>query len=393
VNTGTIPNNLLQAMAQAGASDLHASQDGQLWLRIHGQLQRYEVEPNSWQELQSWVAEKLQQDAGRDLEGSLTLEGVGRFRTHLYRSMGLWSVVIRAIPMDPPTLDQLGLPAILKRVVGLQRGLVLVTGATGSGKSTTLASLLGEINRTLPRHIVTIEDPVEFVHSPKLSRISQREVGRDTEGFASAMRSALREDPDVILVGEMRDPETMDVALKAAETGHLVFSTAHTPDAIRTISRLVAMFPPETQRLVRLRLADNLGAIISQRLVRQVDGKGRIAAMEIVFGSKSTADAIGDPAKTGELLDLVERSRDGQSFEMHLVQLYLSGVITLDEAKEAATNPADLERALKFGAVSQGKLGTEEDQILLQGKETSTGGSEVKDSSTAKIEKLFKKRT
>lgn len=175
--------------------------------------------------------------------------------------------VLRVISEHPPTLEDLSLPPILSRIPKLSRGLVLVTGATGSGKSSTLAALIHEINRTRTSHIVTIEDPIEFVHSSAQSRVSQREVGSDTPGFADALRSALREDPDVILVGEMRDPETVSVALKAAETGHLVLSTVHTQDAVRTLGRLIAIFPPEEQRLVRLRLADNLAGIVSQRLV------------------------------------------------------------------------------------------------------------------------------
>jgi twitching motility protein PilT len=255
------------------------------------------------------------------------------------------------------------LPSILERIPRLSRGLVLVTGATGSGKSSTLAALIHEINRSRPAHIVTIEDPIEYVHAPLKGRISQREVGSDTRGFADALRSALREDPDVILVGEMRDPETVAVALKAAETGHLVLSTVHTQDAVRTLGRLIAIFPPEEQRLVRLRLADNLAAILSQRLVAKKGG-GRLAAMEVVMVTQTVRDCIESPERSDEILEHVQASGDGQSFDRHLVELYLSGQITLETAQQSATRPSDLERELRFGKVSGGSLPAEDQNEL-----------------------------
>jgi len=235
----------------------------------------------------------------------------------------------------------------------MPRGLVLVTGATGSGKSSTLAAMIDYINATSPCHILTIEDPVEFVHPLKKARVTQREVGRDTSSFAESLRSALRQDPDVILVGEMRDPETIDIALKAAETGHMVFSTVHTTDAIKTIGRLVSVFPPNEQKMVRLRLADNLMATISQRLIKRADGKGMIAAQEIMVSNPGIQECIANPDLTNTMNDYISKSHEtsgGQTFEQHLVELYRSGTITVHEAKAAASNPQDFERNLMFGS-------------------------------------------
>lgn len=346
----------LRAVVARKASDLHADEQGGLWVRVNGELEPC-PDADGTRLLDQWIRPNLEASAG-DLDFSFAIEECARFRVHLYRMARKWGAVLRVISARSPTLADLSLPAILGRIPELSRGLVLVTGATGSGKSSTLAALIHEINRTRSSHIVTIEDPIEFVHESDRSRISQREVGSDTPGFADALRSALREDPDVILVGEMRDPETVSVALKAAETGHLVFSTVHTQDAIRTLGRLIAIFPPEEQRLVRLRFADNLAGIVSQRLVARKGG-GRIAAMEIVMVTQTVRDCIEKPERSDEILDHVQTSGDGQSFDRHLVELYLSGQITLETARESATRPADLERELRFGKVSGGTLAKE----------------------------------
>ena len=228
---------------------------------------------------------------------------------------------------------------------------MLVTGATGSGKSSTLAAMIDHINRTRADHILTIEDPIEFLHTNRKSSISQREVGPDTQTFTTALRAALRQDPDVILVGEMRDPETIDIALKAAETGHMVYSTVHTTDAAKTIGRLIGVFPAEEQQQVRLRLSDNLKGVISQRLLPRADGKGRAVAAEVMVATKTVQEHIKDPDKTGSLKDVIERGRDQygmQSFDQHLTELYQKKAITLEVAKSAASNPSDFERALNF---------------------------------------------
>ncbi|MBC7691723.1 MAG: PilT/PilU family type 4a pilus ATPase [Methylotenera sp.] len=289
----------------------------------------------------------------KDYDGSFEVKGLSRFRFNIFRNRGKIGAILRLIPAIIPTIDQLKLPGVLRTIADMHRGLVLVTGATGSGKSSTLAAMIDHINTNHKMHILTIEDPVEFVHQQKMSRVTQREVGTDTNSFAGALRSALRQDPDVILVGEMRDAETIDIALKAAETGHMVFSTVHTTDAIKTIGRLISVFPPEEQRMVRMRLADNLTATVSQRLIARAEGTGMVAAQEIMIANGGIRECISDPALTGQINDFISKSRElvgGQTFEQHLVELYQAGHISLVAAKEAASNAADFERNLIYGS-------------------------------------------
>ena len=286
-----------------------------------------------------------------DLDIPFQLPGVSRYRVNLFRQRGNLSLVLRIIPTEVPTLDQLGLPPILKKVCEETHGFILVTGATGSGKSSTLAAMIRHINEREPVHIVTIEDPIEFVHQDIRSTISQREVGADTAGFNQALRASLRQDPDVILVGEIRDHETVDTALKAAETGHLVLSTVHTPDAAKTIGRLMALFPPDEQDLVRQRLADNLRATISQRLLRRADGKGRVVAIEVMIVTGTVQEWLLSMDKPSTIRDIIEKSRSQygmMTFDQCLTDLYNGGLVTLEEAKAAATHPADFVRALHF---------------------------------------------
>jgi twitching motility protein PilT len=289
-------------------------------------------------------------DSVQEHDASYGLAGVARFRVNIYRQRGTLAVILRIIPANVPTIEGLGLPEVLKSIASQDRGLVLVTGATGSGKSSTLAAMIDHINRNESLHILTIEDPIEFVYKNIKSSISQREIGPDTTSFAMALRAALRQDPDVILVGEMRDTETIDIALKASETGHLVLSTVHTTDASRTINRLVSVFNAEEQTMVRLRLADSLKATISQRLLPKADNKGRAVALEIMVQTKTVQEYIRED-RANELKDVIEKGRDTygtQSFDQHLSKLYRDGVITLDTARSAATNPADFQRALEF---------------------------------------------
>jgi twitching motility protein PilT len=267
-------------------------------------------------------------------------------------------IIFRSIPERIPSIDDMGLPQVLKKVAHSGRGMVLVTGATGSGKSSTLASIVNHINETKSDHILTIEDPIEYVHSKKKARVSQREIGRNSESFAKALKSALRQDPDVILVGELRDIETVEIAMKAAETGHLVLSTVHTTDAVKTIGRLVSLFPPEEQALVRMRLSENLKATVSQRLLKRKDGKGRVAALEIMLVTKTIAECIADPKLTGEIPGYIEQGRENygsQTFDQHIADLYLAGFIDIDVAKAAATSASDLERNLMYGAKQSGQ--------------------------------------
>lgn len=349
-------DKFLAAAVKAGASDIHIKANAQPTLRVHGVLKEVKLDPitsNGMERLIGHVLERIGLDFEpkklKEYDTSYQVEGVGRFRVNILKQKGQFAAVLRVIPQNIPTLDALGLPEVLKKVAREERGLILVTGVTGSGKSTTLAAMVNEINRSTRKHIVTIEDPIEFLHQDQLARVTQREVGADTESFSMALRAALRQDPDVILVGEMRDSVTIDTALKAAETGHLVLSTVHTTDAAKTIGRIIDVFPHDAQDAVRIRLAENLKATISQRLLRRADNQGRVVAMEIMVVTLTAQEMIKDSMRTPEIKDYIERSRDmygTQSFDQHLIELYQAGTISLDTARTAASNPADFERAL-----------------------------------------------
>jgi twitching motility protein PilT len=287
----------------------------------------------------------------QDLDGSFEVKGLGRFRFNLYRTVAGRCAVLRVIPSAVPSLEDLHLPDQLKKIASAARGLVLVTGATGSGKSSTLAAMIRYLNETEPLHIVTIEDPIEFLHEQKCSRLSQREIGRDTATFAQALKSALRQDPDVILVGEMRDLETLDIALKAAETGHLVFSTVHTSDAMKTVGRLVSLFPANEQHSARIRLADNLHAVISQRLIPSTTGR-KVVAQEIMVTNLGIQECIAHENKTAEIPGFIEKGKEVsgmQTFDQHLGDLVRAELITMDTALEYATNASDFQRNFAFG--------------------------------------------
>ncbi len=286
-----------------------------------------------------------------EIDTSYELPDQGRFRVNIFRQMGRYCIVMRVIPYKVPTFDELSLPQSIRQMITFERGLVLVTGATGSGKTSTLAAIINHINMEKKCHIITIEDPIEFVHKDIKCSITQREVGLDTTNFADALRSALRQDPNVILVGEMRDYETIDVALKAAETGHLVFSTVHTIDTARTINRLISVFPANEQDAVRYRLAESLMAIISQRLLPRKDGKGMIPACEIMISTLSIKDCIANPEKLAQINDYIEKGKElsgTQTFDQHLAELYHADKITLSVAKSASSKPSDFERSLHF---------------------------------------------
>ncbi|MCM2351191.1 MAG: PilT/PilU family type 4a pilus ATPase [Bacteriovoracaceae bacterium] len=351
--------NIIKSASASNVSDIHLRTDEKPCFRLRGDLVQVKAEPLTNEDLKlickimikdSEVLEGL--DKLKEHDGSFSVPNVCRVRYNILRYQGKLGIILRLISDKIPTTEDLKLPPVINKIAGANAGLVLVTGATGSGKSSTLAAMINHINKTSAVHILTLEDPVEYVHSPIKARITQREIGQDTSDFNSALRSALRQDPDIILIGEMRDAETISIALKAAETGHLVFGTVHTTDALSTIGRLISMFPPEEQGVVRTRIADNVYATISQRLLKTTDGKGRVAAQEIMINNPGIKDAILDPNRTKEMYTYIEKGKNGsgaQSFDQHITRLYKEGLISMEEAKGNATRPEDFERNLMFG--------------------------------------------
>ncbi len=349
---------LLAAGVQHGASDIHLRVGDPPVYRVRGTLAplKYDrLTPTDTLAITTLIIQdpdvRAKLDTLQEYDTSYSIPGIARFRVNVHRQRGSLSLVLRIIPQEIPTIEGLGIPPVIRAIAENERGLVLVTGATGSGKSSTLAAMIRHINETRRVHIVTIEDPIEFLHPNQKASITQREVGLDTKNFNIALRAALRQDPDVILVGEIRDAESVDIALKASETGHMVFSTVHTTDAAKTIGRILAMFPPEEQDVVRIRLADSLKATISQRLLPRTDGKGRVVAAEIMVVTGTVQDYLRDPTKASGVRDLIEKGRAQygmQSFDQHLVDLYKGGLISLETAMAAASNPADFQRNLSF---------------------------------------------
>ena len=278
------------------------------------------------------------------------MPGLGRFRCNVFIQRGAVGMVFRVIPVKIPTIEELQLPEVLKKIAMEARGLILVTGTTGSGKSTTLASMIDYINTNRTNNIITIEDPIEFLHRDKRSIINQREVGTDTESFSKALRAALRQDPDVILVGEMRDFETIQICLTAAETGHLVLSTLHTIDAAETVNRIISVFPPYQHKQVRTQLSSSLKGIVSMRLMPKADGKGRVPAVEVLVATLSIKDCILDPDKTKLLPDVIAQGAvhyNMQTFDQSLLNLFKSNLITYEDALRGATNPDDFALKVK----------------------------------------------
>lgn len=353
-------NEILTIAVKARGSDIHIKTGMPPIVRIDGRLRaipnadRLSAE-NVMNMAMGIMNERQQKHFDQNFEVDLAygVPGLGRFRVSVYAQRGSIAMVFRAIPFGIPSLESLNLPPVLKKIALEERGLVLVTGTTGSGKSTTLAAMVDFINESRNCNIITIEDPVEYLHKDKKSIISQREVGFDTTSFGKALTSALRQDPDVILVGEMRDFETIETALTAAETGHLVMSTLHTLDAAETINRIISVFPPYHQRQVRMQLSGIIKGVISQRLVPRADGKGRVPAVEVMVGTARIRDCIDDKEKTKQIPEAIAQGYTTygmQSFDQSLMQLFSKKLITYEEALRQSTNPDDF--ALKVSGIS-----------------------------------------
>ncbi|GAA2033942.1 PilT/PilU family type 4a pilus ATPase [Pseudokineococcus marinus] len=340
----------LRALCDLQGSDLHCKVGSPPRVRIDGRLRRLQFRDLTFADTEGLLRQVMREDArerfAQTLEADFaySVPGMGRFRVNAFRARGSVGLVIRRVAVGAVPLSDLGLPAVVGTLALEPRGLVLVTGPTGSGKTTTLAGMVDHINSNREVHLLTVEDPIEVLHQDKLAMINQRELGLDTASFGSALRAAMRQDPDVVLVGEMRDADTVRAALAAAETGHFVMSTLHTTDATETVARIIDFFPHHEQQQVRLSLAGSLRGIVCQRLVPRADGQGRAVTVEVCVGTGRVADAVADPEKTATIADLVA---DGafygmQTFDQHLVELYRDGVVGLDDAMAAATRPHDL---------------------------------------------------
>lgn len=354
-------NNILKIAFANGASDIHLKAGLPPIFRINGSLVPLKkgderLTPEKIADIAWTICSPRQKETfleNNEIDLAYGVSGLGRFRVNIFQQRGSIGIVLRTIPMQILNFDELHLPEVMKKIANEKRGLVLVTGTTGSGKSTTLSAIIDYINSTRTEHIMTIEDPIEYLHRDKKSIINQREIGFDTASFSRALKSALRQDPDVILVGEMRDFETIETALLAAETGHLVLSTLHTVDATETINRIISVFPPYHQKQVRIQLSSILKAVISQRLVQMVGGGGRVPACEIMISTARIKECITEKDKTKEILDAITQGHvtyGMQSFDQALMLLLRDGHITLDTALKQTSNPDDF--ALKLKGVS-----------------------------------------
>ena len=348
---------IFKAAVQRGASDIHMKVGDFVRARVHGELVPLTQQRLSTEQV-AQICEQLITNPKdrerfaelRDYDCSWGAPGLGRFRVNILRQRGTPMAVMRVIPIDIPNFESLRLPPVLAAISQAERGMVLVTGVTGSGKSSTLAAMVGYINNTRKKHLITLENPIEFLHRDINCSITQREVGSDTESFDQGLKSALREDPDVIMIGEMRDTTTIDTAMKAAETGHLVLSTLHTTNAVQTISRIIAVFPPHEQEMIRIRLAETLVGVVSQRLLPRKDGRGRVVAAEVMVVTGTIQDAILDGDRFHEVYDLIAEGKEqygSQTFDQHLRDLVEADLVSYEVAKAAANNPADFELKMR----------------------------------------------
>jgi twitching motility protein PilT len=356
-------DELLSHLVDQRGSDLHVKVGSPPHVRVDGHLQptpfsppvAADVERMAYSILPPARADEF--EATHEADFALSIHGLGRFRVNVYRQKGTVAIAVRRVLPGIPTFAALGLPDVVQRLAEEARGLVLVTGPTGSGKTTTVATMIDHVNETRAVNIVTIEDPIEVLHTDRRALVNQREIGSDTEGFGEALRRVLRQDPDVIFIGEMRDPETVWAALSAAETGHLVFSTLHTANTVETVNRIIDFFPPYQHRQIRLSLATSLRGVVSQRLLERADGKGRIPAVEVLVNTGRVFDRIVDPNLPGDSIEQIIDDGDYygmQSFDQSLFALYRDGLVSLRDAVSAASNPHDFRVALQSAGLSTG---------------------------------------
>jgi twitching motility protein PilT len=367
-------NEILKIALKGGASDIHLKSGLPTMFRVDGALVPLKngerMLPEEMQKTAFSLMNPVQKarfEEARECDLAYGIPGLGRFRVNIFQQRGTIGIVFRVIPFGVKSIDQLLLPRVIEGISMENRGLVLVTGTTGSGKSTTLAAMIDHINSNRTCHIMTIEDPIEFLIRDRRSLVNQREIGVDTQSFANALRAALRQDPDVILVGEMRDFETIETAITAAETGHLVMSTLHTLDATETINRIISVFPPYQQKQIRLQLGSILKAVISQRLVPRADGRGRVPALEVMVSTARIRECIADKERTKELPDAIAKgftTYGMQTFDQSLMHLVKQELVTYEEALKHVSNPDDF--ALRFRGIASTSDGTWDD---FEGKE------------------------
>ncbi len=373
----------LRHVVEHDGSDLHVKVPAPPMARIHGELRPIEGAGALTPEDTDAALEHILTDSALlaefadvgEADFSYEVHGLSRFRVNAFRQRGNVSIALRVIPYQVRTIDDLGLPEVIRKLASEQRGIVLLTGTTGSGKSTTLAAMIDEINSQWARHIITLEDPIEYLQHDKMSIINQREVGQDTESFGRAMRRVLRQDPDVILVGEMRDEETVRTALSAAETGHLVLSTLHTLDATETVNRIIDFFPPHLQQQARVMLASTLRGVVGQRLVQRTGGQGRVAICEVLVVTGRVQDLILNPNETGRITEVISEGEyyGMQTFDQALLGHVMAGNITEETAHEAASSPHDFKLMLQ----AQGQRASGIEQVLSNGASGDREGSPV----------------
>lgn len=381
-------NEILKVGVKQGASDVHLKVGLPPVLRIDGSLfplkNAPRITPDEITGMAESIMNKKQMERFRDandVDLAYGVPGLGRFRVNVFQQRGTLGIVLRSIPVKIKNIQELNLPQVLEKIASEPRGLILVTGTTGSGKSTTLAAIIDYINSNRTCHILTIEDPIEFLHRDKKSIINQREIGFDAQNFAGALKSALRQDPDTILVGEMRDFETIETALTAAETGHLVMSTLHTVDATETITRIISVFPPYQQQQIRFQLAGILKGVISQRLVPRADGKGRVPAVEVLASTGLIRECITDKEKTKEIHDAISKgytTHGMQTFDQSLMFLFRKGLITYEEAMRQSTNPDDFALRVKGISSTSDSTWDEFDKDIANLEDKEEGEEEIK---------------